>query len=247
MDNPLTKPDIVTNIANNWKNTLRNFVLNSQFVIISKLKRRRRYTLVLHRYKRNIVVAGLIFGFLVGLLFLALNNFFKGMSDSSTEYQESYSIDIPSHLFIGSIDLLEKWLRKELKLPYAKSHIMIRSSSIQSLNKIELMQLPELWEIKFMTHNSSFSIRYWRGDPNVLVIKREASFWGLLKSFHNGSTIGNVWALLVDSIAIGLSANVMISTLIWSRLNYLRLLAAGFIGITLSISFALVLNSLSLY
>lgn len=247
MENPLTKSYLSTHSVNAWKNTLTNLVRRSQLIVVSKLKRRRRYTLVLHRLKRNLVLAGGLIGFMVGLSWIAINYLTKESSYLSTEDQESYSIVVPPHVFIDSIDTLEKWLRKELGLPYAKSHRVIRPASLLSSNKIEFPQLLESWEIKFMTHNSSFSIRYWRGDPNVLVITRKASFWGLLKSFHDGSAINNVWALLIDSIATGLSANVIINTLIWSRFNYLRLLSAGFIGITLTISFALVLNSLSLY
>ncbi len=110
-------------------------------------------------------------GFLVGLICIAMNHLTKESGDLSAEYQESQSIVIPPHLLIESIDTLEKWLRKELKLPYAKSHMIIRPASVLSGNKIAFTQLPESWEIKFLTHNSNFSVRYWKGDTDVLVIK----------------------------------------------------------------------------
>ncbi len=248
MENPLTKSYLSTHsFLNAWKNTLTNLVRDSQLFIISKLKRRRRYTLILHRLKRNLVLVGCLLGFLVGFLCIAMNYLTKESGDLSTEYQESQLIVIPPHLLIESIDALEKWLRKELKLPYAKSHMIIRPASVLSGNKIAFTQLPESWEIKFLTHNSNFSVRYWKGDTDVLVIKREASFWALLKNIHDDSTSNSAWVLLTDAVAGGLSSYVVINSLIWSRLYYLRLLAVGFIGTTLAISFGLVLNSLSLY
>lgn len=151
------------------------------------------------------------------------------------------------HLLIDSIDTLERWLRKELRLPYAKSHMIVRPASVLSGNKIAFTPLPESWEIKFLTHNSSLSVRYWKGDTDVLVIKREASFWVLLKNIHDDSTHSSAWVLLADTALGGLSSYVLVSTLIWSRLLYLRLLAVGFIGSTMAISLGLILNSLSLY
>lgn len=53
------------------------------------------------------------------------------------------------HLLIDSIDTLERWLRKELRLPYAKSHMIVRPASVLSGNKIAFTPLPESWEIKF--------------------------------------------------------------------------------------------------
>ncbi|HNG35171.1 MAG TPA: hypothetical protein PK068_01205 [Nitrosomonas sp.] len=247
MENPLTKSYLSTHSVNAWKNTLTNLVRRSQLVVVSKLKRRRRYTLVLHRLKRNLVLAGGLIGFMVGLSWITINYLAKESSYLSTEDQESYSIVVPPHVFIDSIDTLEKWLRKELKLPYAKSHMIIRPASVLSGNKIAFTQLPESWEIKFLTHNSNFSVRYWKGDTDVLVIKREASFWALLKNIHDDSTSNSAWVLLTDAVVGGVSSYVVINSLIWSRLYYLRLLAVGFIGITLAISFGLVLNSLSLY
>lgn len=247
MDNPLTKSDLTAHCANTWKNTLHNLAQGGQLFIISKLKRRKRYTLILHRLKLNLVLAGCLLGILVGFACIAINNLTKENSGLSTEYQESRSIVIPPHLFIDSVDTLEKWLREELRQSYAKSHKIIRPASVLSSNKIAFTKLPELWEIKFLTHNSSYSIRYWKGDSDVLIIKREASFWALLKNIHDDSTSKIAWVLLTDAAVGGLSSYVVINTLIWSRLSHLRLLAVGFIGITLAISLGLVLNSLSLY
>lgn len=247
MDNPFIKFDLTMNCVSAWKNTLHNLIRGSRLFIISKLKRRKRYTLILHRFKRNLVLVGCLLGFWVGLTCIAINYLTKESDYLSTEYQESRSIVIPPHLFIDSIDALEKWLRKELRLPYAKSHMIIRPASVLSSNKIAFTQLPESWEIKFLTHNSNFSVRYWKGNMDVLIIKREASFWTLFKNIHDDSMINSAWVLLTDVALGGGLSYVVINTLIWSRLYYLRLLAIGFIGTTLAISFGLVLNSLSLY
>ena len=249
MDNPLIKSDLTANCINAWKNTLHNLVRRGQLhFIISKLKRRKRYTLILHRLKLNLVLAGCLLGLLVGLTCIVINYLAKESGYLSTEHQELHSITIPSYLNIDSIDALEKWLRKELKLPYAKSHMRIRPANRFSSNKIVLTRLTESWEIKFLTHNSSFSVRYWKGDTDVLILKREANFWTLLKNIHNDLTSKiSAWVLLADAILGGVSSYLVINTLIWSRLSYLRLLSVGFICITLTISLSLVLNSFSLY
>ena len=214
------------------------------YLFLSQGMKRGRFLVWLRRTHAWTGLWGAALGLLFGVSGVLLNHRseMKIPLAAQHETKQTLSPPVPS---LASPEVLEAWLRQELKLPDAKSRVQKKPEGPVPWGGGKVIQ-PENWRITLIAPNRSVTAEYWKGDAQTHIEQKEANAWATLANFHKGSGMSNFWILLTDTLAGGLLVLAITGTLLWSRLHGTRLLAAGLIGTTVTAAAVLMLTTLSL-
>ena len=228
-----------TRIGNPRSNEPKGYLFLTQ-----RMKRGGRFVVWLRRTHAWLGLWGAVLGLVFGVSGILLNHRSE-MKIPLAKQQEIRHKLMPPAASLQSPETLETWLRAEFKLPDAKSRIQKKPASPVPWGG-GLIEQPENWRVTLITPDLSVSAEYWKGDADTHIEQKNANAWAVLNNLHKGSGMSNAWILLTDTLAGGLLILSITGTLLWSRLHGPRLLAVGLIGTTLTASFVLMFQTLSL-
>ncbi len=140
----------------------------------------------------------------------------------------------------ANAEALSAWLQSQLILDRTPFKIVAEPAQTIIWSGRQLQQ-PEKWKVDFHSPQFSITTEYFVGNSYVSVLRQDANSFAFLTRMHKGVGMNAGWILLTDSLAGALIFLSITGTLLWTKMRGSRLVLAGImsVSVTLTILFAL--------
>lgn len=91
---------------------------------------------------------------------------------------------------------------------------------------------PERWEVRFTAPEYTITAEYWKGEGVVEVKRQQRGPIGALEALHKAAGTSPGWALLSDSVAIGLVFLSLTGLLLWLKLERRRTVGLAILSLS---------------
>lgn len=103
---------------------------------------------------------------------------------------------------------------------------------------------PAIWKVEFQLPQAGIKAEYVAGNQYATIQRQDANVFGFITRMHKGVGMNAGWILLADSLAGALMMLSITGVLLWTKMRGSRLMMAGLIGTSLTLSLLFTLQSM---
>lgn len=162
---------------------------------------------------------------------------------AETPKPSTVRVALPSPEVASTPDALAAFLRAQLGLDRAPDRIRREPARPMPWGERSMMQ-PERWEIRFAAPHYIVTAEYWKGENAVEVKRQQRGPVGTLEGLHKALGTSLAWALLSDSVAVGLVFLSLTGLLLWLKLERRRAIGTAVLLLSVAAAIALAVASL---